>query len=173
MFVLFLLLKWNENEHYTKLWNPRGERTLWYSFIWVEIFIIVNYCILNGKYYITRHHLFHNNAKTTMTKFWELEYKLQVKRNGNQEYFSIDYLFLTHIVMLFFKIKNDLQKINPNWASETCLPISPIWAPDITNMLVTNRIQSSYPKTNPHQTQQISCCASGCSCHLIGCPIYI
>ncbi len=49
-----------------------------------------------------------------MTKFWELEYKLQVKRNGNQEYFSIDYLFLTHIVMLFFKIKNDLQKINPN-----------------------------------------------------------
>ncbi len=59
-----------------------------------EVFDILNYCILNGKFYIHKQKLFHD----FYDYLWELKYKLQIERiiyNGtsNDEQFS-QFLFI-------------------------------------------------------------------------------
>ncbi len=63
-----------------------------------EFFDILNYCILNGKFYIHKQRLFHENALDFYDYLWELKYKLQIERmicNGtsNDEQFS-KFLFI-------------------------------------------------------------------------------
>ncbi len=63
-----------------------------------EVFDILNYCILNGKFYIHNKKLFHENALAFYDYLWELKYKLQIERmicNGtsNDEQFS-KFLFI-------------------------------------------------------------------------------
>ncbi len=58
-----------------------------------ELFDILNYCILNGKFYIHKQKLFHENELYFYDYLWELKYKLQIERmicNGtsNDEQFS-------------------------------------------------------------------------------------
>ncbi len=45
-----------------------------------EVFDILNYCILNGKIYIHKQKLFHENALDFYDYLWELKYKLQIER---------------------------------------------------------------------------------------------
>ncbi len=64
----------------------------------VEVFDILNYCILNEKCYIHKQKLFHENALDFYNYLWELKYKLQIERmicNGtnNDEQFS-KFLFI-------------------------------------------------------------------------------
>ncbi len=63
-----------------------------------EVFDILNYCILNGKFYIHKQKLFYENALDFYEYLWELKYKLQIERmicNGtnNDEQFS-KFLFI-------------------------------------------------------------------------------
>ncbi len=63
-----------------------------------EVFDILNYCILNGKFYIHKQNHFHENALDFYDYLWELKYKLQIERmvcNGanNDEQFS-KFLFI-------------------------------------------------------------------------------
>ncbi len=63
-----------------------------------EVFDILNYCILNGKFYIHKQKLFHENALDFYDYLWELKDKLQIERmicNGtnNGEQFS-KFLFI-------------------------------------------------------------------------------
>ncbi len=59
-----------------------------------EVCDILNHCILNGKFYIHKQKLFHENALDFYHYLWELKYKLQIERmicNGtsiNDEQFS-------------------------------------------------------------------------------------
>ncbi len=58
-----------------------------------QVFDILNYCILNGKFYIHKQKLFDENALDFYDYLWELKYKLQIERmiyNGtnNDEQFS-------------------------------------------------------------------------------------
>ncbi len=60
-----------------------------------EVFDILNYCILKGKFYIHKQKLFHENALDLYDCLWELKYKLQIERmicngtnNDNDEQFS-------------------------------------------------------------------------------------
>ncbi len=39
-----------------------------------EVFDILNYCILNGKFYIHKQKLFHENALDFYDYLWELKY---------------------------------------------------------------------------------------------------
>ncbi len=45
-----------------------------------EVFDILNYCILNGKFYIHKQKLFHGKALDIYDYLWELKYKLQIER---------------------------------------------------------------------------------------------
>ncbi len=86
-----------------------------------EVFEILNYCILNGKFYVDKQKLFHENALHFYDYLWELKYKLQIERmicNGtsNDEQFS-KFLFIynawqhiCNIVMLFFCNKINFAK---------------------------------------------------------------
>ncbi len=63
-----------------------------------QVFDILNYCILNGKFYIHKQKLFHESALDFYHYPWELKYKLQIERmicNGsnNDELFS-KFLFI-------------------------------------------------------------------------------
>ncbi len=63
-----------------------------------EVFDILNYCILNGKFYIHKQKLFDENTLDFYDYLWELKYKLQIERmicNGtnNDEQFS-KFLFI-------------------------------------------------------------------------------
>ncbi len=63
-----------------------------------EVFDFLNYCTLNGKFYIHKRKLFHENALDFYDYLWELKYKLQIERmicNGtnNDEQFS-KFLFI-------------------------------------------------------------------------------
>ncbi len=63
-----------------------------------EVFDILNYYILNGKFYIHKQKLFHEHALDFHEYLWELKYKLQIERmicNGtnNDEQFS-KFLFI-------------------------------------------------------------------------------
>ncbi len=64
-----------------------------------EVFNILNYCILNGKFYIHKQSFFfHENALDFYDYLWELKYKLQIEGmicNGtnNDEQFS-KFLFI-------------------------------------------------------------------------------
>ncbi len=44
------------------------------------LFYILNYCILNGKFYIHKYKLFHENALDFYDYLCELKYKLQIER---------------------------------------------------------------------------------------------
>ncbi len=62
-----------------------------------EVFDILNYCILNRKFYIHKQKLFHENALDFYYYLWELKYKLHERMicNGtnNDEQFS-KFLFI-------------------------------------------------------------------------------
>ncbi len=45
-----------------------------------EDFDILNYCILNRKFYIHKQKLFHENALDFYEYLWDLKYKLQIER---------------------------------------------------------------------------------------------
>ncbi len=48
-----------------------------------EVFDIY-YCILNGKFYIYKQKLFHENALDFYDYLWELKYKLQIEKSDMQ-----------------------------------------------------------------------------------------
>ncbi len=63
-----------------------------------EVSDILNYCTLNGKFYIHKQKLFHENVLDFYNYLWELKYKLQIERmicNGtsNNEQFN-KFLFI-------------------------------------------------------------------------------
>ncbi len=64
-----------------------------------EIFDILNYCILNGKFYIHKQKLFHENTLDFYDYLWQLKYKLQIERmicngtNNDEQFSNIFYLF--------------------------------------------------------------------------------
>ncbi len=45
-----------------------------------EVFNILNYCILNGEFYIHKQKLFYENALDFYDYLWELKYILQIER---------------------------------------------------------------------------------------------
>ncbi len=45
-----------------------------------KVFDILNYCILNGKFYIHKQKLLHENALDFYDYLLELKYKLQIER---------------------------------------------------------------------------------------------
>ncbi len=67
-----------------------------------EVFDILNYCILNGKVYIHKQKLFHENALDFYDYHWELKYKLQIERmicigTSNDKQFS-KFLFIYNVL---------------------------------------------------------------------------
>ncbi len=67
-----------------------------------KCFDILNYCILNGKFYIHKQKLFHENALDFCDYLWELKYKLQIERmicygTSNDEQFS-KFLFIYNVL---------------------------------------------------------------------------
>ncbi len=75
-----------------------------------EVFDILNYCILNGKFYIHKQKLFHENALDVYDYLCELKYKLQIERmicNGtnNDEQFN-KFLFIYNAVFKSLVIHN-------------------------------------------------------------------
>ncbi len=66
-----------------------------------NVFDILDYCILNGKFYIHKQKLFHVNALDFYDYLWELKYNLQIEKmicNGtsNDEQIASYYLFTMH-----------------------------------------------------------------------------
>ncbi len=58
-----------------------------------EVFDILNYCILNGQFYIHKQKLFHENGLDFYDYLWKRKYKLQIERmicnvTSNDEQFS-------------------------------------------------------------------------------------
>ncbi len=96
------LLWWNRiNDTKITLHYEFLEESILFGFqMNVEVFDILNYCILNGKFYIHKLKLFHENELDFYEYLWELKYKLQIERmicNGtnNDEQFS-KFLFIYH-----------------------------------------------------------------------------